>query len=195
MTDEHSFEKERIDQPPEEPRAASKHDARPLIRCTAGKLPQNVDEAEQALCQSGLLIAQRAGMIVRLVRHNQAGASRGAMERPLGAMEIWPVDETWLRTAISTVARIERWDRRLKGGKGDWRPIDAPLYLAKAVLADAGAWPFPVLRAVEVQAPKRVGGVVRVRFKGEGEIVDRVLDFEPDQAEAFSVECRGDHRA
>jgi hypothetical protein len=106
--------------------AATKTMSRPVDRWVQDKLPEIVDEAEDALIKSGLRIYQRAGFLVRVVRR----ATRRACGTTSAA--------AWLRSAssrstsrthraLTRAARWQKWNAKAKKPKdpkgGRWVPM------------------------------------------------------------------------
>jgi hypothetical protein len=127
----------------------------PVIRWTGGDLPEIVDQAEDALKQSGEEIYQRDRMLVRVMR--RAMPSVRNYKRPAGTLGIVPVELPYLVETFTRSARWEKWDARKKNPDnpdklGDWRAINAPEQAASTYMARAGHWKLPQLWAV-ISAP------------------------------------------
>jgi putative DNA primase/helicase len=112
----------------------------PLIQWEQGKLPEVVDQAEQALIAAKLRIYQRAGFLVRVVRRDTPSV-RHYKRRPPGALGTVNVDVPYLIESFTRVARWEKWNAR----KEDWHRCNAPEQAATTYLARRGHWGLPVL--------------------------------------------------
>ncbi|MBF0262723.1 MAG: hypothetical protein HQL97_12925 [Magnetococcales bacterium] len=122
---------------------ANDNDHRPIIRCDQGEMHRIVEEAEMALKDADLVFQQN-GRLVRVVRLPVGGtdATNNA------ALSIQDVDPNWLGMEL---ARVARWEKFI-GTSKSYRSTDVPVDVSKAVLANAGNWPFPHLEAV-IEAP------------------------------------------
>ena len=99
----------------------------PQIRVIPGELPRVVNEAEDALLQSGIEFYQRGGMLMRPVR--------GTIVNSEGEAEGWqliPVTRTYMVEMLCCVAQFVRMDNRSK--TPGWKPIDAPEEVADDVI-------------------------------------------------------------
>jgi putative DNA primase/helicase len=115
-------------------------DKRPRIEWTQGKLPECVDQAEDALLKSGTRIYQRAGFLVRVVRRDTPSV-RHYKRRPPGALGIVTVDVHYLIEAFTRAARWFKWS----SAKNDWVPTNAPEQAANTYIARRGHWQLPRL--------------------------------------------------
>ena len=117
----------------------------PQIRVIPGELPRVVNEAEEALLQSGIEFYQRGGMLMRPVR--------GMIVNSDGEAEGWqliPVSRTYMIEILCCVAQFMRMNN--SGKTPGWKPIDAPDKVANALLSRRGKWKLPFLSGI-VQAP------------------------------------------
>jgi putative DNA primase/helicase len=119
---------------------------RPLIELADGTLDKTVDASQRVLAVAGNIF-QRGGRLVRTIRTAEPTATRG-LRRSAGALVIAPVTADWLRLELARHAGFTKFD----GRTDSWRPKDCPIEVAAAIIANAGAWPFPVLAGV-VTAP------------------------------------------
>lgn len=111
----------------------------PEIRWQQGKLPEVIDQAEEALLKAGERIYQRAGFLVRVVRRDSPTVRN--YNRPPGAFGILIVDQPYLTETFTRVARWMKFDSR----KEDWRRVNAPEQAATTYLARSGHWRVPAL--------------------------------------------------
>ncbi|MBL6081584.1 hypothetical protein JMJ56_26695 [Belnapia sp. T18] len=117
---------------------------RRCIRIVPGQLPGIVDQAEQALLESGLGLYQRGSLIVRpgIVLITIAGGKEVAAQR------ILEVGEHALVEAMTAAAEWERYYAQ----KRKWTATDAPIGIARAYLKRVGRWKLPVLAGI-IDAP------------------------------------------
>lgn len=125
-----------------------------MIELVDGALDKTVDAA-QAVLAAGGDIFQRGGRLVRTVRTSESSAARG-LRRSAGALVIAPVTADWLRLDLARKADFTKFDGRTNA----WRAKDCPLEVAAAIIANAGAWPFPVLAGVVTAPTLRPDGSV-----------------------------------
>ena len=123
-----------------DPKAASLRSG-PTIVVSPGHIPQEVDQAEQAMIQYGVEIYQNAGRLVRVIRLDESDAV-DAVRRPSGALTINQVPAPWLREQFS---RCAEWQRVRDGVPAQ---IDPPHTHAITYLQRNGEWKVPVLRGV-----------------------------------------------
>jgi hypothetical protein len=117
----------------------------PQIKVIAGEMPRVVNEAEDALIQSGFEIYQRGGMLMRPVR--------GTIVNKDGKAEGWqliPVTRPYLTNLLGRSAQFLRMDSR--SSAPGWKPINVPKDVAETLLSCRGKWKLPVLNGI-VQAP------------------------------------------
>jgi hypothetical protein len=120
--------------PPEDPASAPPADELPEIRWQQGKLPEVIDQAEDALIKAGERIYQRAGFLVRVVRRDSPTVRN--YKRPPGAFGILMIDQPHLIEILTRVARWMKWDSRSEA----WRRVNAPEQAASTLLARSGHW-------------------------------------------------------
>lgn len=116
----------------------------PLIRYVAGKLPEAVDMAEDALLHAGLGIYQRGPIIVRPGVVKVAIAKKGEAD----ALRVLEVGPHALVEAMTLAADWEKYDGRSES----WVSINAPMQVAETYRQRAGRWKLPVLTGV-INAP------------------------------------------
>jgi hypothetical protein len=117
----------------------------PQIKVIPGELPRVINEAEDALLQSGIEFYQRGGMLMRPVR--------GTIVNRDGETEGWQliqVTRPYLIDTLCCVAQFIRMDNR--GKVPGWKPITAPREVAETLLSRRGKWKLPFLNGI-VQAP------------------------------------------
>lgn len=117
---------------------------RPVIRYTAGELPEIVDQAEQAL------IAAEAGLYQRgtfVVRPGLAVVSVSA-GRKVAARRAFRVGDRAVAEAMSKSADWQRFDKR----SDSWVRIDAPMAVAETYQQRVGRWRLPTLTGL-IDAP------------------------------------------
>jgi hypothetical protein len=141
-------------------------DRRPEIHWVQDKLPDVVDQAEDALIKSGIRIYQRAGYLVRVVRRDTPSV-RHYKRRPPGALGIVMVDEPYLIEALTRAARWKKWNARAKERPNDpdcppgaWVPCMAPERVATTYLSRRGHWQLPRLWSAISSPTLRPDGTV-----------------------------------
>lgn len=112
----------------------------------AGKLPEIVDQAEEALFDADAGVYQRGGMLVRLYRTGPVTV-RG-ISRPDGALLVAQVDQTWLTERLTAAAVWMKFDLR----SDKMKQVNCPVEIARTLLARAGSWRFEPLVGI-VEAP------------------------------------------
>jgi putative DNA primase/helicase len=129
------------DEPAENSGASPAGGVRPVIKIVAGDLPAAIDDAEYHLIQAGTGIYQRGDQgLVRIASY--VGVPRqGVTSRPRGAVVITPVTPEWLVDTMTRHIEWVRWDSRAQ----DLRRKDAPVGVARGLLARGGQWRFPYL--------------------------------------------------
>jgi putative DNA primase/helicase len=128
------------DPPAEDAGGGGEPDDKPVIRWVQGKLPEIVEEAEDALIKSGLRIYQRAGFLVRVVRRDTPSV-RHYKRRPPGALGLLTVDAPYLVEAMTRAARWEKYNAK----KDEWQRCNAPEQVATTYLSRRGHWTVPRL--------------------------------------------------
>ena len=109
----------------------------------AGRLPEIVDLAEDALLDRAPEIYQRGGILVRPIRTGAPGAD-DAIRREPGALTLHIVSLPELAEAFDLAAAFTRYDGRTKKLKF----IDCPNAVAATYLARAGRWRLPALAGI-----------------------------------------------
>ncbi|MDO8413567.1 MAG: hypothetical protein Q7S51_07250 [Gallionellaceae bacterium] len=117
-----------------EQRAAFNGDGQRVIRHDPGKLPEILDECEQALVDTDCNLFVQSGRLVRIYPAKE-GLSFG-VNRPRGAITLHPVDGAHLVELLTKAAIHERFDARAES----YKPCDCPRRVADAFLA-RGNWP------------------------------------------------------
>jgi hypothetical protein len=132
--------------PPGAPPAAAS-DERPQVRIREGELDEAVAEAEAVLrVRATDRIYQRLSSLVRVVRR-QVPSVRN-YRRPQGVLGVQEIDSDYLVLELTRLARWYRFDKRAE----DWRRIDCPDKVARALLSKGGQWTLPRLWAT-ISAP------------------------------------------
>ncbi len=151
---------------------------RPEIEVVAGKLPEVVDQAEDALIERGLSIYQRGNKLVRPIRAGES--AEDGIRRRKGALTLQIVTLPGLCEAFDLAAAFAKYDGRTKS----LRPIDCPEKIAKTYLARAGRWRLPELLGI-VEAPT---------LRRDGSILDKPgyddssgLLFDPGELEPLEI--------
>jgi putative DNA primase/helicase len=117
---------------------------RPLIQIVGGKLPEIIDQAEDALIASEPHLYRYGGQLVRPVLEEVPAAdmTRTQVHRLL------PVTRSYLVDVLTTAAHWQRFDRR----REDWVDVDCPDKVADVYLAREGQWRLPPLVGI-INAP------------------------------------------
>jgi putative DNA primase/helicase len=122
-----------------EPRFALVSDM-PIIRVSAGELPRVVDEAEDALIDTGVPLFSRAGKLVRPISDMMpsvgARLAQVARLRELGADA--------LNDVLAQTVRFQRFDQRRQA----WANVDVPEKVAPTLLAREGKWRLPPVAGI-----------------------------------------------
>lgn len=118
---------------------------KPIIKITGGKLPESVDQAEQALLRHSSSIYQRGGLLVRALVSNTK--ARRGIKRAANALTIQQVEIPYLIERLTQVARWQKFDAR----QDAWKDVDCPKNIAETYLARC-IWNVPELFGV-IEAP------------------------------------------
>lgn len=129
-----------------EQRAAFNGDGQRVIRHDPGKLPEILDECEQALVEIDCSLFVQSGRLVRIYPAKE-GLSFG-VSRPRGAITLHPVDGSHLVELLTKAAIHQRFDARAD----EYKPCDCPRRVADAFLA-RGNWPHLNQLAGFIEAP------------------------------------------
>ena len=129
-----------------EQRAAFNGDGQRVIQHDPGKLPEILDECEQALVETDCNLFVQSGRLVRIYSAKE-GLSFG-ITRPRGAITLHPVDGSHLVELLTKAAIHERFDARAD----KYKPCDCPRRVADAFLA-RGNWPHLNQLAGFIEAP------------------------------------------
>ena len=114
-------------------------DGRPVIRWVAGKLPEVLNQAEDALLRNGVRIFRRGGFLVRVI--NRDVPSVRNYKRPSGVLGVVTVGRHYLTEAFTRAARWLKYN----GKKDDWVDCNAPEQVAVTYLERVGQWQLPKL--------------------------------------------------
>lgn len=134
--------------PPDDPAGP---DGLPLIKWVQGKLPEVVDQAEDAL-KGAVQFFQRGPHLVRIVRRDKP--TNRSYEQPLGVLALHTLDKPWLIESMTRAAVWKKFDSR----KDDWVRMNAPEQAASTYLARAGQWNVPHLWSVITAPTLRADG-------------------------------------
>lgn len=123
-----------------EQRAAFNGDGQRVIRHDPGKLPEILDECEQALVEIECNLFVQSGRLVRIYPAKE-GLSFG-VNRPRGAITLHSVDGSHLVELLTKAAIHERFDARAdKSINEGYKKCDCPRRVADAFLS-RGNWPY-----------------------------------------------------
>jgi hypothetical protein len=114
--------------------------ALPIIEVIAGELPSVVDQAEDAVLDSGRAIFVRAGQLVRPIK-DKLPAAKG---RTTTVAKLKPLCTDSALDMLGQTAIYQRFDAR----KGDWVRIDPTARIASMLLARDGDWRLPRIAGV-----------------------------------------------
>jgi len=112
-----------------------KHDTTTVITLCPGKMPEAVDQAEEALLPhaEALKVFQRGREVVRIISLPMLQEG-GGLKRPAGTVQLEPMIPVAL---TETFDRIIQWERIY--ANGETRIVDCPSRIAKAYLARVAA--------------------------------------------------------
>jgi hypothetical protein len=132
---------------------------RPQIKLHASRLPQNLDEAEDALVKAEAPVYQMKGSLVQIVRldNQQVDADHGIRRDP-GALAMRLIRPQRIVELMLTVADFYRYNERA----GAWLP-SAPTATFANALEARGEWKLRVLRGI-IEAPT---------LRPDGSVLDR----------------------
>jgi hypothetical protein len=114
-------------------------DGRPVIRWVAGKLPQIVNQAEDALLKSDVRIFRRGGFLVRVIKRDVPSVRN--YKRPSSVLGLVTVDQPFLTEALTRAARWVKYNAKKDG----WVDCNAPEQVAITYIARVGQWQLPKL--------------------------------------------------
>lgn len=121
-----------------EQRAAFNGDGQRLIRHDPGRLPDILDECEQALAENkDLNLFVQSGRLVRIYPSDEDVLSGAGISRPRGAITLHTVDGAHLVELLSKSAIHKRYDARSES----YKTIDCPRRVADSFLS-RGNYPF-----------------------------------------------------
>jgi hypothetical protein len=112
----------------------------PQIKVVPGELPRVINEAENALLQSGREIYQRGGLLVRPV----LDVIKASGDREIEGWQIIEVIRPWLLDQLGRAAQFQHYDGRSK----KFVPIDVPDKVADGYLGRRGTWKVPQIAGV-----------------------------------------------
>jgi putative DNA primase/helicase len=115
---------------------------KPTIIAEPGELASVVDKAMRILAEKEVEIFQRGEKLIRPA----IGKGIDSKERPVQFPILIEVDQAFMRMTLSRHIDWFKPDGRVKNGEmPGFRKIDAPDYIAKAIMSNAGNWPFRTL--------------------------------------------------
>lgn len=130
-----------------EQRAAFNGDGQHVIRHDPGKLPEILDECEQALADADCNLFVQSGRLVRIYPAKEDAFGFG-ITRPRGAITLHPIDGGHLVELLTKAAIHERFDARAD----KYKPCDCPRRVADSFLS-RGNWPSLNQLAGFIEAP------------------------------------------
>lgn len=158
-----------------EQRAAFNGDGQRVIRHDPGKLPEILDECEQALAEIDCNLFVQSGRLVRIYPAKE-GLTFG-VNRPRGAITLHPVDGAHLVELLTKAAIHQRFDARAD----KYKPCDCPRRVADAFLS-RGNWPH---------LNELAGFVETTTITPEGRVIDQPgYDEETGLFAAFELNVR-----
>lgn len=143
---------------------------RPTIRCTAGNVPAQADEGQEALQLSGADIFDYGSQLVRPVIEQVDGSDGSKVK----VARFRAFNETSMNESLSLAAKWERY----KDSQGKWGAIDPPRAVAQTILERVGRWPFPKVSGIITCPTLRPDGTV-LREPGFDEATQLVLVTQP----------------
>ena len=116
-----------------------KRPAKPRIIVEPGELSSVVEKAMNLLVEQEVEIFQRANKLIRPT----IGKGVDSKERPVEFPILIEVDQAFMRMVLSRHINWFKPDARVKNGEiPGFRKVDAPDHIAKAIMSNAGNWPF-----------------------------------------------------
>jgi putative DNA primase/helicase len=112
----------------------------PVIRVVASEMPRVVDEAEDALIDTGTPMFSRAGNLVRPI--TDAVPSAGG--RMTQVARLRPLGPDALTDVLAQTAKFQRYDERRRA----WVNIDPPAKVAATLLSREGKWRLPPIAGI-----------------------------------------------
>lgn len=112
----------------------------PIIRVVASEMPRVVDEAENALIETGVPIFTRAGNLVQPI--TEAVPSAGGMLTRVARLRALGPDA--LTDILAQTAKFQKYDERRKS----WVNVDPPSKVAATLLAREGKWQLPAIAGI-----------------------------------------------
>jgi hypothetical protein len=122
----------------------AKAGSKPVIRIIGGQLPEQVEQAEQALVAYDHQVYQRSGFLVRVLTNSLPPKG---IKRSENALVIHTVEAPYLVKRFTEAALWVRYDAR----RQSWKQVDCPKVIAETYLACA-PWKVPVLTGI-LEAP------------------------------------------
>ena len=112
---------------------------KPTIFIEPGELSSIVEKAMSLLTEQEVEIFQRANKLIRPTIGNGVDSKERSVEFPI----LIEVDQAFMRMILSRHIDWFKPDARVKNGEiPGFRKVDAPDYIAKAIMSNAGNWPF-----------------------------------------------------
>jgi putative DNA primase/helicase len=148
-----------------------------VVIVKAGEYPEATDAAEKYLIEAQVGIFQR-GVLCRISREPTATV-RG-ITRPVGAVLIAALSETYLRDLLDRLVEWQKWD----GKADDFRRCSVPPDIAKRLLSRAGMWRFPILTGIVTAPTLRPDGSL-IDAPGYDKTTGLFLDFQGEQFPAI----------
>jgi len=153
-------------------------DCKPVIIQQPGNLVEIVEKAEQALLDhdpDGIL--QRGQELVRPARLD-ADQSEDGISRRKGSTVLLPVVKAWLRLQMADAAKWK--SPRGKAQNKTFSSADPHASYADALLAKAGSWNFPAIRALVTAPTFDVATGRPIDRPGHDRITGVLAVFDPD---------------
>ncbi|OGT05653.1 MAG: hypothetical protein A2143_01805 [Gallionellales bacterium RBG_16_57_15] len=161
-----------------EQRVAFNGDGQRVIRHDPGKLPEILDECEQALAEAeDLNLFVQSGRPVRIYPADEDLLLGSGISRPRGAITLHLVDPPHMVELLSKAAIHERYDARSQS----YKPVDCPRRVADSFLS-RGNYPFL----------KNLSGFVEtITITPDGRVIDQPgYDEETGLFAAFKLTVR-----
>jgi hypothetical protein len=119
----------------------SRASGRRAIKLRSATLVAQVEQAERLVATAKREIYQRGPEVVRPL-FGDATRVMGQQMLPTRSIQLFPVDQHFLREVFDAVAQFYKFDGRTK----KWHPIAPPLDITRHSLSRAGQWPYPLIR-------------------------------------------------
>lgn len=118
------------------------------IKIVKGEMPRMVDDAERAIINSAKKDIYSRGASLYRVIEGKTGEFQGVTYKEAGTKILIPVTETYLQDRLNREVGFVKY----KGKKEGWAPEDCPSIIARTIIAKAGDWMIPEIRAI-VETP------------------------------------------